>query len=136
MVENVIPDRLIDRAATVAEEFGVLVIHCALGTGEDLLLAAVVPEIDEMRFHFVEQEAVVCGSGRVDDVVDAGFGDDEAVGEALAFGALARGCFRVLATVVGGEIADDIGVGRFAEDEVGVVVFFVFLWLSVMSRGK
>ncbi len=64
----------------------------------------------------------------VDDVEDTLAGDDEAVAEALAFGGvLARFEFGVLAFVVAGEVADDVRVLGFGEDERGGVVGVEFL---------
>lgn len=132
LVEDVRAELFVDGGgwgSGVRKDFAVLVVHGAFGASEDLRGSVlVVPKVDEMCAHFFEQGAVVCGGVRVDDVVDAGFGDDEGVGEALALGGFAVGRFWVLAAVVGGDVADDVGVGGFAEDEgwgvaVGVLLF-------------
>lgn len=94
------------------EEFLILLVEGAFGAGEDLGFAlGLGPEVEEVLPHLVQEGAVVGDGGGVDDVVDAGFGDDEGVGEGLAFGPFAGGRGGVLAAVVGGEVADDVGAG-------------------------
>lgn len=118
------------------EEFPVLLVEGAFGACEDLGFAVGAgPEAEEVRSHFADEEAVVGRGGGVDDVVDAGLGDDEGVGEGLAFRALVRGRGGVLAGVVGGEVSDDVGVGGFAEDEVGGVVGGIFLFGGLLGVG-
>ncbi len=118
------------------KEFPVLLLEGAFSAREDLgFTVRACPEAEEVRAHFVHEGAVVGRGGGVDDVVHAGFGDDEGVGEGLAFGAFARGRGRVLPGVVGGEVADDVGVDGFAEDEVGGVVGAVFLFDSGFNLG-
>lgn len=96
------------------EEFGVLVEEGFSRAGEESGFAGVVgegPEVEEVGVHFLEEEAGVFGGVGVDDVVDAGAGDDEGVGEALTFGAFFGWGQGVLAAVVGGHVADYVGVG-------------------------
>lgn len=140
--EDVVTDRFVGgRTTTVCgAEFFVLVLEGAFGAGEHLGLAHAVggvPEGDEVGSHLADEVAVVCSGGRVDDVVDAVLGDDEAVSEGLALGTLAGDGGGVLAAVVGGDIADDVGAAGLAEDEVGGVVIGIFLcggWLGFLAR--
>lgn len=80
-----------------------------------------------MIAEFFENEAMVLGSKGVDDVVDTGFGDDEGMAVALAFGAFFGEGEWVLTAVIGGLIADYVGMITLAEDEGGGVVECVFL---------
>lgn len=80
-----------------------------------------------MGAEFLEDEAVVTGSKGVDRVVDPGLGDDEGMAVALAFGAFLRDREWVLTTVIGGFVANDVGMIALAKDEGGVVVLCVFL---------
>ena len=96
-----------------------------------------LPEGNEMLFHFVEQGAVVgCGIG-VDDVEDALATDDETVTEALSFG----GAFTrfglgilILASVIAGEIADDVRGWSLGKDEGTGVVRLEFLQRGCEKR--
>ena len=79
-------------SGTRSKEFLVLVLDAAFGAREHFLPAVAGggrPEGGEMGVHLTEESAVVGGGGGVDDVVDAGLGDDEGVGEGLAFGPFA-----------------------------------------------
>ena len=81
-----------------------------------------------MLFHFFDQGGVVGCSVGVDDVEDALARDDEAVAEALAFGAVfARLVSWILAFIVASEVADDIRILGLGEDERRRVVGFELL---------
>lgn len=113
----------------IGEEFLVLGIHGHFRAGEDLGTAVgrVVPEVDEVGSELFQDEAGFGDGGGVDHVVDSGFGDYEGVSETLAFGTFVSGGGGVLAGVVRGEVADDIGVGGLGENQRGWVVECVFL---------
>ena len=87
-----------------------------------------------MGVHFAKEGAAVRSGGRVDDVEDAGAGDDEGVAEALAFGGVDAGDVGrvgpgwVLALVVGGKVADNVGVRGGGEDGWRGIMEGVFLF--------
>ena len=90
-----------------------------------------------MFFHFLEQGAVVGCSVGVDDVEDALATDNEAVTEALSFG----GAFTrlevgvlILASVVAGEITDDVRGWRLGKNEGTGVVRLEFLQSGCKKR--
>lgn len=94
------------------------------------------PEFKEVIAEFFENEAMVLGSKGVDDVVDTGFGDDEGMAVALAFGAFFSECEWVLTAIIGGLVANDVGMIALAEYEGGGVVECVFLiWGLVRFYG-
>ena len=80
-----------------------------------------------MFVKFFEDEATVLCCEGVDDVVDAGFWNDEGVAVTLAFRAFCVRWEWVLTAIVRGFIADDVGMLTLAEDEVGGIVDVVFL---------
>lgn len=81
-----------------------------------------------MVFHFFEQGGVVGCSVGVDNVEDTLARNDEAVAEALAFGAVfAQFVFWILAFIVASEVSDDIRVLRLGENERRRVVGFKVL---------
>ena len=116
-IEDIIADFFVHRAAggIGREELAVLVVHgesCARENGG--FAPARVPEVGEMVLHFVEKEAGVRCRGGIDDVIDAGFRDDEAVAKALAFRPFSWDCFRILTAVIRGNVSDDIRMLGFA----------------------
>lgn len=121
-------------AGALVDEGGLALLEGVVRAGEHgFSVLHLGPEVVEMGAEFLEDEAVAKGSKGVDRVVDAGFGDDEGMAVALAFGAFLGEREWVLTTVVGGLVANDVGMIAFAEDEGGRVVLCVFLVSGLVS---
>lgn len=122
------------RAWAFVDEGGLALFEGVVRAGEHgFSVLHLRPEVVEMGAEFFEDEAVVTGSKGVDHVVDPGLGDDEGMAVALAFGAFLGEREWVLTAVIGGLVANDVGMIALAEDEGGGIVLCVFLVPGLVS---